>query len=332
MIDEQQPGVWDTSIAMGWLGALRELSAPTTSSAYPETMRTRAWAMKTLNAQLASWTQYRHDTLLYVKQSYTSIPLCFYPAGYVEPRPEFWKRLQRMAANAAETLRGLEYPEGIASVPAPVGIPFSAFQSHQVAHLDRFASTVGTLAGMASKELAQVAFSQDEELFLRNLMQSVGWDPVGSGGSPRYSGWYPGLFYRPIRFTDLATFTGVEGFRINRDIYYHETYGCAAPDLVVADIHTDLPAAPVGDPGSVLHQGVGPVGLMLIAVDSGSDRMVYAGPVLSHYEFEILGEPFRLTDEEWQRMLSPWVMQPTENRIVEGLAPPAWAQDFWIPQ
>ena len=30
---------------------------------YPEAMSTRAWAMKTLNTQLASWTQLRHDTI-----------------------------------------------------------------------------------------------------------------------------------------------------------------------------------------------------------------------------------------------------------------------------
>ena len=42
--------------------------------------------MKTLTTQLASWTHLRHDTLLYVKQSYSARTACVYPAGYVEPR------------------------------------------------------------------------------------------------------------------------------------------------------------------------------------------------------------------------------------------------------
>ena len=55
---------------MNWLATLRELSKPISDSKYPEAMRTRTWGMKTLNTQLASWTQLRHDTVLYAKQSY----------------------------------------------------------------------------------------------------------------------------------------------------------------------------------------------------------------------------------------------------------------------
>ncbi|MGE4181411.1 MAG: DUF3160 domain-containing protein, partial [Limisphaerales bacterium] len=100
-IDAQKPEAWDTSIAMGWLGALRELSHPTTDAAYPEAMRTHSWAMRTLNTQLASWTQYRHNTVVDAKQSYTSVPLCFYPAGFVEPRVECWRRLQATRTRTA---------------------------------------------------------------------------------------------------------------------------------------------------------------------------------------------------------------------------------------
>ena len=69
VMDAQQPGAWDSNIYMSWLACLRELSAPTTGVEFPEAVRTRAWAMKTLNTQLASWTQLRHDTILYAKQS-----------------------------------------------------------------------------------------------------------------------------------------------------------------------------------------------------------------------------------------------------------------------
>ena len=42
------------------------------------------------------WTQLRHDTILYIKQSMTGVPSCSYPAGYVEPVPLFWERLDVM--------------------------------------------------------------------------------------------------------------------------------------------------------------------------------------------------------------------------------------------
>ena len=71
VMDSQEPSAWDSNIYMNWLACLRELSAPTTDAKFPEAMRTRPWAMKTLDTQLASWTQLRHDTILYAKQSYT---------------------------------------------------------------------------------------------------------------------------------------------------------------------------------------------------------------------------------------------------------------------
>jgi len=53
-IDGQDPSIWTDNIYTAWLGALRALSAPTVDGIYPECMHTKAWAMKTLNTQLAS--------------------------------------------------------------------------------------------------------------------------------------------------------------------------------------------------------------------------------------------------------------------------------------
>ena len=47
--------------------ALRQLSIPTTGKNFPEAMRTKSWASKEVNTQLASWTTLRHDTIAYVK-------------------------------------------------------------------------------------------------------------------------------------------------------------------------------------------------------------------------------------------------------------------------
>jgi hypothetical protein len=77
----------------------------------------------------------------------------------------------------------------------------------------------------------------------------------------------------------------------------------------------------VGDPGSVLHQGVGNVDLLMIAVDNGSDKMVYAGPVLSHYEFE-MPEMTRKSDSEWQQDIESGTLPPrpdwTKSYLVSG--------------
>src|SRR5262249_23679087 len=112
VVDSLHENVWKENLYTNWLACLRELSAPTTEAKYPEPMRTRAWAMKTLNPQLARWPQLRHDTILYVKQSYTTEVSCFYPAGYVEPVPHFWGRLGEMASRAAALVRQTGYPDG----------------------------------------------------------------------------------------------------------------------------------------------------------------------------------------------------------------------------
>ena len=116
-----------------------------------------------------------------------------------------------------------------------------------------------------------------------------------------------------------------------------ESYGAGAYDALVADVHTDVPCddCPVPDPGSVLHEAVGDVDLLVLAVDNGPDRMVFGGPVLSHYEFELIGPPQRKSDSEWQsdgnaRPQSKWPAPPpwTAEYLVPGERPSPWG---WPP-
>jgi hypothetical protein len=304
VIDSQKPATWDENIYVSWLATLRELSKPTDDAKYPEAMRTRAWAMKSLNTQLASWAQLRHDTVLYVKQSYTGVATCEYPAGYVEPVPPFWARLEKMAAEAAGLVERSTYPDRSYVAPAdrfgPDGLERKGqkvtlrgkdVQDRQAKFLRNFAKQVGVLRGIAEKELAEKPLTADEAKFLKQVMQTV---REGSG-STKYGGWYPGLFYQGK--TDSGAW-----------------------DAICADVHTDPPSDPPGDPGCVLHQGVGNVDFLLIAVESGKDRMVYGGPVLSHYEFEMPGVT-RKSDAEWEKDIQSDKPPPR----------PAWTRDYLVP-
>ena len=138
-------------------------------------------------------------------------------------------------------------------------------------------------------------------------------------GLQPYSGWYPKLFYRTI-YWDPTVF----------DL----TYGSGAHDAIIADVHTDVPCAICNnDPGSVLHEGIGRVNLLLIAVDNGADRFICAGPVLSHYELEVIGPPRRLTDDEWGDggILNGNFPSDVAPSQVEGLAPPLWTTGYLVP-
>ena len=57
----------------------------------------------------------------------------------------------------------------------------------------------------------------------------------------------------------------------------------------------------------------------MIAVDNGEDKTVYAGPVLSHYEFEIPGVS-RKSDSEWRKDIETGQLPPR----------PAWTNNYLV--
>ena len=88
---------WHQNLYWNWLYVLKALIAKF-GAGYPSFMQTAAWQDKELNTALASWSELRHDTILYAKQSYTMAerggggeePKI---VGYVEPVPLFYARL-----------------------------------------------------------------------------------------------------------------------------------------------------------------------------------------------------------------------------------------------
>jgi hypothetical protein len=86
------------------------------------------------------------------------------------------------------------------------------------------------------------------------------------------------------------------------------------------DLRPDPPAPRIGDPGCVLHQGVGNVDFLLVALESGRDRVVYAGPVLSYYEFEVACMA-RKSDSEWRKDIKAGKLPPR----------PEWTRGYLVP-
>lgn len=329
VIESQSAETWTENIYTAWLGALRALSAPTIEPAYPEAMRTRAWGMKTLNTQLASWTELRHDTVLYAKQSYTPPVICSYPYGFVEPRPEFWRAMKTLADVAASAIARLPTPLAQVTVEARALDPWgggasqitcdlAAVKQSQIAALRNFSSTMTTLESIAQKELNQQPLSSEDDDFLISIMEYLGICHQGELG---YTGWYPALFYQNVFWSTLGS--------TNNNDPFHSRQGCSMFDALVADVHTDVPDEYVCDPGAVIHEGVGNVHLLMIAVDNGPDRMVYAGPVFSHYEFEVPGVN-RLSDEEWKTKVTSGTKPVSPEWTRSFLAPSGWGNDDMV--
>jgi hypothetical protein len=87
---------WQSNLYYGWLWSLQSLTRPV-GAGYPQFMRNDAWLDKSLFTAASSWTELRHDTILYGKQSVAECggdeEELKLPKGYVEPNPEFWTKL-----------------------------------------------------------------------------------------------------------------------------------------------------------------------------------------------------------------------------------------------
>jgi hypothetical protein len=106
---ELPPEQWNATLYWNWLYSLQPLLEPK-GDGYPPFMGSAAWADKELNTWLGSWTELRHDTILYAKGSYTAEATSVQPEprpvpGYVEPQPAVYARL---AALTRQTLDGLD--------------------------------------------------------------------------------------------------------------------------------------------------------------------------------------------------------------------------------
>lgn len=177
LVDAHPADFWDATFYNGWLAAIRALNDTTDFAAQPEAMRTAAWADKNLNAQTASWAELRHDTLLYVKQSYSGGEGCEYPDAYVEPVPAFYERLAHLGKLGAEMVAELDKD----------GFEVSRAQTF----FADLSTTSATLETIAHKELEGEALTQAEFDFLRGTIEE---ELVGCG-QVQYDGWYARLFY-----------------------------------------------------------------------------------------------------------------------------------------
>lgn len=106
---------WNESAYMSWLRSLSSLFVPPESKQF--FMHTDTWGYKSLNAALGSWSELKHDTILYAEQSYAELgaggdegpfpPASYAPPsikGYVEPVPGFFRRLGNLNGRIQELL------------------------------------------------------------------------------------------------------------------------------------------------------------------------------------------------------------------------------------
>jgi hypothetical protein len=173
---------WQQDLHSGWLGVLRTLqSTGSEERLLPSTMRGTSWRRKMLATELASWSELRHDNVLYTKESYTMSISCEYPSGYVEPYPAFYRS---MAALAQRTQRALLKYTGTPAASDYLGDSIDAF-------LASFQDTTSKLAEIADRELANESLTRAQ----KNMLKQVIFNRVVGCGSVETDGWYAKLYY-----------------------------------------------------------------------------------------------------------------------------------------
>ena len=307
IMDSQPPTAWGGTLYLHQLAALRSLSEPLPATA-PEALRTEAWKWKTVQTQLAGWTELRHDFLLYAKQSYTPPVLCFYPAGYVEPRPAFFAAMKQLVDFASTTLATLPMTGTFAGRPvppqhgSPVPVDLAVRKSQWLTHLSGMSSSLQSLAEIAQSEVNQVPFSPAQTTFIQGLVQSTFETYVP--GNRTYSGWYPKMYLKSV-------------FAGNMDHPPSEMW-----DPLVTDVHTDAPDLVLtNDPGAVLYNATGNVALTLVAIDVNGQRCLHGGPSFTYYEFTGPYGATRLTDDAWK----------TKVRAKTQPSHPEWTNSWLTP-
>jgi hypothetical protein len=172
-IDSFSKNEWFKNLYWNWLYVLRSLPVEF-GRGYQTFMQTKAWQDKELNTALASWAELRHDTILYVKQSYTMAesgdggepPI----VGYVEPVPEFYARLlnlTKMTNRGLKSLVPVEVLEKLNIEPA----------------LNRFSEIISKLLEISKKELENKPLTENEYYFIESFGETSS-DLIGlvSGG------------------------------------------------------------------------------------------------------------------------------------------------------
>ena len=102
-----EDGYRSRSLYGGWLYTLNPILIKK-GEGYPSFMTNDEWQKKSLESYLGSYTELKHDTVLYAKQVMAEMgggdDTVYDDRGYVEPEPELYDRLYTLTKNTSEGL------------------------------------------------------------------------------------------------------------------------------------------------------------------------------------------------------------------------------------
>ncbi len=268
---------WKKNLYMSWLWSLKALFEAHEDGNKQFFLKSKGWEAKSLNTSLASWSELRHNTILYAMQSMVAaeggeggeehwVWLPEPPRGYVEPNTEFFSNLITTIDLSANVLKssGLmeKSMEDIFTDFKKMALFLKGIVDKENKGVERTAKEYARIMGFGG-EL--------ERLTLRILIMAhsdKAPDPSGHAWTNRIE-WF---------WSELSA------------------YEKRMP--LIADVHT----AYYMGAHNVLEEAVGWANEIYVAVEEGGSYRLMRGAVFSYYEF-LQPASDRLTDEKWQDIL-----------------------------
>lgn len=150
---DENATLWNASLYAGWLNTLRPL-LEVKGEGYPSFMQTEEWRKKNLESFAGSYTELKHDTVLYSKQVMAEmgggeIPV-YDDRGYVEPEPKVYSRFANLSTKTAEGLKG-----------------FGMLSPEDEENLNNLAALATKLLTISEKELVNETLTDEEYELIR---------------------------------------------------------------------------------------------------------------------------------------------------------------------
>ena len=146
--------LWSASLYAGWLNTLRPL-LDVKGEGYPVFMQGEEWAKKDLECFAGSFTELKHDTVLYTKQVMAEMGGGWSEEpddrGYVEPEPLVYARFADLSDRTALGLQ-----------------KYGMLTVSDQENLSRLSQMADTLLEISKKELRDETLTEDEYEFIRS--------------------------------------------------------------------------------------------------------------------------------------------------------------------
>ncbi|MDE7277306.1 MAG: DUF3160 domain-containing protein, partial [Lachnospiraceae bacterium] len=145
--------LWSASLYAGWLNTLRPL-LEVKGEGYPVFMQGGEWAKKNLECFAGSFTELKHDTVLYSKQAMAEMGGGWEQEpddrGYVEPEPLVYMRFENLAESTAEGLKA-----------------YGVLRTADEENLSRLSELAHQLYVISNKELRDEVLTEEEYELIR---------------------------------------------------------------------------------------------------------------------------------------------------------------------